>query len=242
MVNVTDGLWSSDLTLPAVSATGTNRMTLGRDTDVTPPAINLWLDSPGTADGAVVSSSPILYIEISDSGSGLSLNNSSVGLMPVVALDGSSLPAAAGIIHPEEEGVARGACQLDNLNDGPHTITLRARDIAGNSASETISFTVVTVDHTATLTPSSSLVRDDVTFTLSHSLPLTPRSERLVIRDMEGNTVLSTDSAPFPFTWDLTASDGLAVPDGTYRASVIIDAHPFYTATPETLFTIVKKQ
>ena len=107
---------------------------------------------------------------------------------------------------------------------------------------EPVSFTVVTVDHTATLTPSSSLVRDDVTFTLSHSLPLTPRSERLVIRDMEGNTVLSTDSAPFPFTWDLTASDGLAVPDGTYRASVIIDAHPFYTATPETLFTIVKKQ
>lgn len=268
VVNVTDGMWSSYLTLPAVSATGTNRMTLnaisdshviasggfdrlsvtdpaddaGRDTDVTPPAINMWLDSPGTADGAVVSSSPILYIEISDSGSGISLNNSSVGMMPVVALDGSSLPTAAGIIHPEEEGVARGACQLDNLNDGPHTITLRTRDIAGNSTSETICFTVVTVDRTATLTPSSSLVRDDVTFTLSHSLPVTPRSERLVIRDMEGNTVLSTDSAPFPFTWDLTASDGLAVPDGTYRASVIIDAHPFYTATPETVFTIVKKQ
>lgn len=267
VVNVSDGLWSTDLTLPTVAAIGTNRMTLnaisdsriiasggfnslsvtdpdnesGDAPDVTPPTINLWLDTPDMADGAVVSSSPKLYIEISDSGSGTSLNNSSVGMMPIVSLDGSSLPAASGLIHPEEEGVARGVCQLDNLSDGPHSITLRARDIAGNSASETISFTVVTVDRTATLTTSSRLVRDDVTFTLSHSLPVTPRSERLVIRDMEGNTVLSTDSAPFPFTWDLTGSDGLAVPDGTYRASVIIDAHPYYTATPETVFTIVKR-
>ena len=268
VANVTDGLWSTDLTLPDVSVTGINRMTLnaisdthviasggfnrlsvtdrsdddGREPDMTPPSISLWLDSPDKSDGAVVSSAPILYIEISDSGSGTSLNNSSVGMMPVISLDGSSLPAASGLIHPEDEGVARGVCRLDNLTDGPHSITVRARDIYGNSASETINFTVVTVDPTATLTPSSRLVRDEVTFSLSHSLPVAVRSERLVIRDMEGNTVLSTDSAPFPFTWDLSDSDGLPVPDGTYRASVIINARPYYTATPETVFTIVKKQ
>jgi len=263
-INVENGLWSTNITLPTVSSQGINRMTLNAvstsrsiasggnrslsilttdttpsTTDTTPPAISLWLDTPGNTDGAMVSSSPTLYIEITDNGSGTSLNSSTIGMMPKILLDGTNVPAASGIIHADREGVASGAYTLTNLADGPHTVTVYARDIAGNSTTETINFTVVTVDHTATLSVSAPLVREEATFTLTHSMPTEPESMRLVIRDMEGHTVLSTDAATYPYTWNLTGSDLLPVPDGTYRASVYINARPYYTATPEVTFTIV---
>lgn len=266
--DVHDGLWETYLTLPPSTRTGTNRMTLNAvsseriiasggneyfsivqpaaedlpDNDTTPPAIRVWLDTPGSSDGALVSPSPTLYIEITDTESGTSLNTSAIGMAPKVLLDETSLPAATGLIHSEDNGIARGTYPLSNLADGHHNITVHARDIAGNTASETINFTVVTADKTAMLNVSSPIVREEVTFTLSHSLPIDTRSQRLVIRDMNGRTVLSADTSTFPYTWDFTGIDGEKVPDGTYRASVIIDAKPYYTATPETAFTIVKKQ
>jgi len=266
-VNVNDGLWSTEITLPSIGTEGTNRMTLNAvsthraiasggyghlsvipatdnvttTADTTPPAIRLWLDTPGNTDGAVVSPTPTLYIEISDNESGTSLNASTIGMKPKISIDGTSLPAAPGLIHAEEEGIARGSYPLSDLADGQHSITVQARDIAGNTASETISFTVVTVDKTATLTVSSPLVRENITFTLSHSLPIAAESQRLVIRDMQGHTVLSSDNVAYPYTWDFTGQDGFPVADGTYRAAVIIKAHPYYTATPEVEFTVVRK-
>lgn len=265
-VNVENGLWSTDITLPTVGTEGTNRMTLnaistdrviasggneylsvsttaapGTTADTTPPTIRLWLDSPDYTDGAVVSSSPTLYIEITDNESGTDLNSSAIGMKPKVSIDGTSIPAAPGLIRAEDEGIARGTYPLSNLADGQHYITVTARDIAGNSASETLNFTVITVDTTAALALSDTLVREDITFTLNHSLPIEAESQRLVIRDMEGRTVLSTDNVTYPYTWDFTGSDGFPVSDGTYRASVFIKAHPYYTATPEVEFTIVKK-
>ena len=59
---------------------------------------------------------------------------------------------------------------------------------------------------------------------------------------MEGSTVLSRSLPADTYTWNLTADDGFTVPDGTYRASVIIEATPYYTSSPEIEFTIVKKK
>lgn len=267
VVNVRDGVWSTEVTLPVVNAEGVNRMTLnavsenrtialggntylgivntaaesGDGTDIVPPEIRLWLDAPDMADGAIVGASPKLYVEITDSGSGVSLNGSSIGMMPKVAYDGASLPTASALIHADDEGVARGEYQFDKLADGPHTVTVAARDVAGNSASATINFTVVNVDPTASLEVSAPLVRDDVTFTLTHSLPVDVGTARLVIRDMEGDTVLSRVISGDSYTWDFIGSDGFAVPDGTYRASVIISAKPYYAATSEVEFTVCKR-
>lgn len=267
VVNVQDGLWSTEVTLPIVNAEGVNRMTLnavsenrtiasggntyvgivnaaadgGADSDVTSPEIRLWLDSPDMADGAIVGAAPKLYVEISDSGSGVSLNGSSIGMMPRVAYDGVSLPTATALIHADGEGVARGTYQFENLADGTHTVTVSARDVAGNSATATINFTVVNADSSASLEVSAPLVRDDVTFTLTHSLPGNVATVRLVIRDMEGGTVLSREISGDTYTWDFVGSDGFAVPDGTYRASVIISSSPYYAATPEVEFTVCKR-
>ncbi len=266
MVNVEAGRWSADVTLPSSSNKGTNRMTLNAvsdshiiasgancmltvsadattnpSSDTTAPVIRLWLDSPDMTDGAEVSSSPTLYIEITDDNSGVNLNSSAIGVAPKVMIDGTAISSAPYSLRPEGEGRVCGEYRFSQLADGHHSITVTARDLAGNSASQTIDFTVVHRDPTATLQASGTLVRDDITFTLSHSLPTDITSQRLVIRDIDGRTVLSTDTATFPYTWDFKGNDGHTVPDGVYRASVSINAHPYYTSTPETQFTIVKR-
>ena len=267
-IRVTGGTWETDVTLPSTLHPGTNRMTLnavseadrviacGGNTilsvsdssspstpahDTTPPVINIRLDS--SSDGGVtsLSPSPTLHIEITDDDSGVNLNLSTPGMAPRISLDGTTMPQIAYLMHPSDEGTTIADYTFGELADGLHTITVTARDLCGNSAVESVTFTVIHRDTTASLSVSSSIVRDDVTFALTHSLPVAPSGTRLVIRDMEGRTVLSTDTATYPYTWDFTTADGSTAPDGTYRASVIIDAHPYYTSTPETQFTIIKR-
>lgn len=267
VIRVTDGRWETDVILPAPNRTGSNRMTLNAvsddrvlacggntilsldnnlkpdDTvaDTTPPVIHITLDSAEVTDGAEVSATPVLRVEITDDATGVSLNHSMPGMAPKVFLDGVTLARAAFLMHPSEDNTTVAEYALSELTDGVHTITASARDLSGNSAEESVTFTVIHRDITASLGVSAGIVRDDVTFTLSHTLTATPRSTRLVIRDMEGRCVLSSDNVSFPYTWDFTGSDGTPVADGTYRASVYIDAHPNYTSTPETQFTIIKR-
>lgn len=267
VVNVTGGRWEADITLPVTNRTGSNRMTLnaisdGRvlacggntilsvddniapaapSTDTAPPVIRIMLDEAEMPDGCEISPSPVLRVEITDDASGVSLNHAAPGMAPKISIDGASIPGASYLLHPSDVNTASAEYTLSELADGLHTVTVSACDISGNFAEESVNFTVIHRDITASLGVSAGIVRDDVTFTLTHSLPGTPRSTRLVIRDMEGKCVLSSDSVSFPYTWDFTATDGTPVSDGTYRASVCIDAHPYYTSTPETRFTIIKR-
>ena len=167
-----------------------------------------------------MSAAPLLHIDITDDGTGVNLQSSAPGMMPKVFIDGTSIPAASYLMHPSDEHTVSAEYSLGELADGLHSVTVTARDLNGNSARETLNFSVVHHDTSASLTASSSIVRDDITFTLTHSLATSSRSERLVIRDMQGRTVLSDDTVTFPYTWDLTAADGSPVPDGSYRASV----------------------
>ena len=266
-VNVTDGLWEADMLLPVTVRDGAGRMTLNavsdrRDIacggnsvliidnddedmvtpdDTEPPMIHVWLDSPDMCDGDEVSAAPLLHIDITDDGTGVNLQSSAPGMMPKVFIDGTSIPAASYLMHPSDEHTVSAEYSLGELADGLHSVTVTARDLNGNSARETLNFSVVHHDTSASLTASSSIVRDDITFTLTHSLATSSRSERLVIRDMQGRTILSDDTVTFPYTWDLTAADGSPVPDGSYRASVMIDARPYYSSTPEIQFSIIKR-
>lgn len=269
-VEVSEGLWSCVATLPSTSTSGRNRVTMyavsdrnviasGGDnrlsitdnqagsppsaTDTEPPVISLRLNDTDSSDNAPVSPSPILIIEISDRGSGIDMNETAIGSAPRISLDGTTLSGAAHSIRHTGSGTAAGRYTFDNLSDGTHTVTVTARDRAGNSSSESISFIVMGAGKEVMLTASDRIARHDITFTLSHSLDATLiNSSRLIVRDMEGTTVLSRPMTSGTLTWDFSADDGFPVPDGTYRASVIIDASPYYTSSPEIEFTIVKKK
>lgn len=212
-----------------------------KDPDTTAPDITMWIDTPDGLDGTLTSHSPILHLEIADDKSGVSMSNSVPGMSTIIALDGSPLTMLGRSLSLNAEGHVSVDHQFDNLADGHHALTVSAVDIAGNRAESTLNFTVVNTNATAALIASESIARDEVTFTLDHSLPAEADQSRLIIRNAEGHTVRSVTSPSFPYTWDFSDNDGFPVADGHYRASALLSSHPVFTASPEVEFIVVKK-
>ncbi|MDE6377902.1 MAG: hypothetical protein K2K72_04065 [Duncaniella sp.] len=194
-------------------------------------------------DGGEVSSSPLLLVEVTDRQSGPYLGFAAPGASPVVRLDGKSQPELARLLIPEAEGVATLTHRLEDLSDGRHVISVAVSDRAGNRVCREVPFTVVSTI-ASTLTASSTVARDEVTFDLIHLLYLPEgksfESSRLIVRDLAGNHVTVIEHPAYPYTWDLRDSQGNPVVDGTYRVSATLATPPFYTATPEITVTVVR--
>lgn len=192
-------------------------------------------------DGDEVSATPLLYANISDFGSGLDNNLASIGGSVRLVLDGvTSLSSdASRLLRPESDNKATLTYRLPKLTDGKHTLSLTARDVAGNSTTRTISFVVVSTPIDATLVADSRIVRESVSLNLRHNLSIQPEA-RIVIRDMLGNTVHSAKATAFPYDFDLRDNAGQALPDGRYRVSAILNNGSRFGATPEIEFVIAK--
>lgn len=202
------------------------------------PQIEMWIGRPGCGDGSVVDPDTRLHIGISDSGSGLRLNNTSVGSAPKVMLDGAAIENSTRLFVPGSDGSLVMERELANLTEGMHTLEVIASDIAGNKASETFRF-IVQTDFNVELSVAETLVRECADFDISTS-SASYTDARIVIRDSHGTTVFSRRNVAFPFAWDLRDNNGATVADGLYRASVLIDASPRLSASPEVEFTVVK--
>lgn len=264
-VDVRSGQWTISVTPPAPAHTGLHRLTFlayadtgdiaigncgkisftdagaTETTDTDAPEIGLHIDSESMTDGDATTPWPTLLATVSDSGSGLDTNASSVGGSIRLMLDGTiSLSAdAARLIRLENDGSATLSYPLPKLTDGHHYVSLTARDVAGNSATRTINFTVTSKAIEASLQADTTLARECITFSLNHNRPLSPEAT-LIIRDMSGNTVRSIGAASFPYAFDLRDSEGKPLPDGRYRASAILKSFPRFGSTPELEFTIAK--
>lgn len=264
IVDVVDGKWSAELILPRNAPEGTCRLTcsaisstnelaasainvisilpteLDPDTDTTAPEITISIDNNDTNGSIEVGTTSILDVSISDTGTGIDLNNESIGSAPAITLDGiRRLPDATQLIQPVSNGGAKLTYTLANLPDGEHTVSVSARDLAGNSATETLSFTVINSDAETALYTDNTIAREAVEFDLRHSLS-SVTSVRLIILDINGNTIFSKSGITFPFKWELVDNDGNKVDDGTYRVSAIINAQPRFTSSPEVEITVVK--
>lgn len=269
MVPVKNGEWQVTVTMPPMRRDGVCRATLNavsddhrlawgstrainmteaagnqgeEPIDNTAPEIRVWLETDGETAGTTVGASPVLHISASDDGAGVCVSGAGgMELAPRVTLDGRALEASVSLLRPSGEGVAESSFQLSGISDGAHTVTVSVADMAGNRGSEHLDFVVMNNDATARLEVSEPIARDGVTFTLEHSLPSGHVESRLLIRDTDGNTVLSQAMDSTVYDWDMTGADGAPVKDGVYRASVLLKAHPYYTHTPEVRFTIVKR-
>lgn len=263
-VEVKGGLWSATITPPLSSREGRNRLTMlaysadghiacGIDSTLTVrqpissvrsdsigPQIRLYLDSPDFINGSDTGSSPILYATISDDESGIATGSANIGDMPTAVLDASTRVADIGTaLRFSPDGSAEIVFPLRNLAAGRHTLTLSARDIAGNTSRETLTFTVVDNLFSAVLSSDSTICRESVELDLSGQTA-SGLTSRLIIRDMHGTTVFTTDNASFPFAWDFRDTSGAALPDGTYRASVLITDGLRFGSSNETEFTLIR--
>lgn len=245
-VEVRNGKWNATVTPPLSSREGRNRLTMlaysdnrhiacGMDStltvsnpgsgilpDTTAPLIDCYLNSPEVPDGAEIGPKPVLYATIRDDESGIANGSANIGDMPSAVLDSSTrLPNLGAALSFNPDGSAELRYSVGKLGDGRHTLTLSARDVAGNTARKTLTFTVVSNPLSARLCCDSTFVRDIVEFRLM-SPTTSELNTRLLIRDSNGETVFSQADTAFPFAYDFRDTHGNPLPDGTYRASVLL--------------------
>lgn len=192
--------------------------------DMTPPTIvDMYIDDDGFEPGDRVAPSFVLHVDIDASPSGL---RTVAGLERSVKLmlDGDrSYAAAAQLVKLEPDSMAHIALPVENMAQGKHTFSIEVANNAGVKAFRSIDFVVGSDPVLVSLVcdaGDSAAVRDDVCFSLGDTD--TVSGARLIVVDRRGRTVLSEPSCTFPYTWNLVGNDGRRVPDGLYRAWIMM--------------------
>lgn len=189
-------------------------------------------DEAAFSDGATVPANSTLYIKATDD---LSINTSrtSIGDMMKLLLDGgktsyNNVKEFASAIDDGQSLSVR--FPLENLSEGPHTLTFTVFDVAGNSATRTISFAV---GQTSNLTISAEELTavESARISLdSDKLSSTPEA-CIKVTDAQGHIVWKTNTSTGSTVWPLTDMNGQRVAPGLYKFYATYDNGTEYGGT-----------
>lgn len=213
--------------------------------DTEAPVIEkMYLNHEDFRNGDMVNVSPMLIAKVSDN-VGINVSTAGIGHQMTAILDKkNTLSGISNYYTPDPDEIAGGVLNypIENMQPGPHTLTLRIWDTAGNSAESSIDFTV-----SETVLPKifdiwcdASPASTQANFYLKHDRPDQMLTVTVTVYNMLGkplwsNTVkgVSDMFTSVPVTWDLTDTGGRRVPRGIYlyRASISTDGENFETAT-----------
>lgn len=213
--------------------------------DTIPPKIEaMYLNHASFTESSAVNPSPVLIAQISDNRA-INMSTAGIGHQMILKLDGGrTFSDVAQYFTASPDGTPRGtiAYPIDDISEGQHTLMLRIWDSAGNSAEQTISFSVkkgaapVLYDLFADANPAT----DGTNFYLSHDRPDAMIEVTVTVYNLLGRPLWSTTRSgrsdilySFPIHWNLTDDAGRRVPRGIYlyRASVTSDGQTSQTAT-----------
>ncbi len=232
------------LNMYAVASDGRDAASINRDfyvfgfdenavADTIAPVIEqFYINHSSFADGDLVNPTPVAIARISDNRS-INLSSAGIGHSMLLTIDGRSLTDTPLYYTPFSDGTPGGTIvyQLESLADGDHTLRLRVWDTAGNSATETLTFTVSSrvtprlYDLYADANPASV----STNFYLTHDRPDALITVSVEVFDLLGRPVWSSTTTgmsdtlrSFPVNWTLTDRTGRRVGRGIYlyRASI----------------------
>lgn len=210
-------------------------------TDVKAPNLRVYINSPAFSNGDLVSSTrATLIAEIEEAESGIDTSTWGQTSAVAVELDGKrSLSDATLSVSGQNEYSLK--YDLTNLADGNHHVTVNVTDRAGNTASQTLRFTVRNTTLDGILSVEESPAREMATFTYEPYIGLSiPREARLIVRNASGGAVASIPASTMPIEWNLKDHNGNEVPDGVYEAFLLLEDGNFYGHTASTTFIVVK--
>lgn len=215
------------------------------DVDSVPPSIDVfYLNHPTFADGGVVNSSPMAIAHVTDNVA-INLSTSGIGHNMRLTVDGNHhYNNLSDYYTPSPDGSPSGDINfpIEDLTDGPHTLTLRIWDTYGNEASKTISFAV-----DAGLAPKiyniysdANPAIDHANFYLSHDRPDRMLTVTVQVFNLLGAPLWSETATGVsdmflstPVTWNLCDASGKRVPRGIYlyKATITEDGQTYSTGT-----------
>ncbi len=222
-----------------VTVTDYNAETAINDTSA-PTIKECYINDPSFNDGDIVESDFTLYAVFNDDESGINTSIGTIGATTTLTLDGKkSYPFAGSATTPNADGSTTLSFIINDIDDGKHTLTICVKDNAGNSTSHSISFVVINQSAKVTLNLDNTPARTETTFNINHNFLEEP-SGRLIIEDHLGNAIFTKSNCSFPYTWDLTNSDGNKVDDGNYKAYVILNGGKQYSSSDKIDVIVVK--
>ncbi len=193
------------------------------DDDTEGPEISLYLNDRTFTSGSETTSAPLLYADISDE-NGINTTGSGIGHDITCTIDGdSSDPVVLNdYFQAEANSYQNGTIeyQLDELESGEHTLTVKAWDTYNNSSEASISF-IVSTD--SPMSVNNSMVypnpvesgettyfyfeHDEPNTTLSLTISIYTLNGQLI--DNESTSVVSLYNTISPIEWDITYDAGL---------------------------------
>ena len=207
-------------------------------TDTVGPEISFFgLNTTEFVDGSAVNESPLVLATISDE-SGVNFSTAGVGHNLTLVLDGTKTYSELTPYYTpqtcDEGTLGSLSFPLSELDNGEHTLRLRAWDVLNNMSEKTIRFSVSRglKPEVAEVYATSNPARTSTTFYVKHNRPNAQMIVGIEVFDLMGRMVWSTQqsgkcnqSMTFPITWDLNMTGGNRAPRGIYiyRATISTD-------------------
>ncbi len=203
-----------------------------------PEILEFYVDSPDFTSGDEVAPMVDVYAIIAPPASGLMVGTSGIATRTRLTLDNlQQTNNLEGSLKTLDDGNIELHTILTELSEGRHTLNLVATSNANESDHAKIDFVVVTRVLDAVATINESPARTEATINLSNA---EASENKLVITNMEGNTVFTASNVTFPYTWNLKSSAGEDMANGRYNVSVQLRDGRYYGHTPVQELIIVR--
>lgn len=193
------------------------------------PLIKAYLNTPYFESGDEVNATPCLLAELYDE-NGINTIGTGIGHDITVVIDNSPQHTynLNSIFEPAVGDYTRGTIKfpLNTLEQGEHTLLLRAWDFYNNSSTVELNFYVNSMLAPGLLefkfSPSPAVSGSPVEFTLAHNRPLSELEVTIDVFNFQGQILWSNsesamcDDYTYRYTWDGKAQGGQPLPPGVY--------------------------
>ncbi|MEO0899650.1 MAG: type IX secretion system sortase PorU [Bacteroidota bacterium] len=194
------------------------------------PEVELFINDSLWKDGGITSANPYLYALVFDE-NGINTVGTGIGHEISAFLDDNQEEVLVlndfytAFPNSYQKGTVK--YQLKDLEDGPHTLKIRVWDVANNSTEATTNFVVadnenIVLDQILSV-PNPGKVGQGTTFWLQHNLDGKEIKVNVDIIGLDGRKLAALDAQFVAegnnfqgISWDGTAHNGNAVPEGLY--------------------------
>ncbi len=206
----------------------------GFDRDNDGPEMDMYLNTPSFQYGADVNASPLLVISLHDE-SGINTTGNGLGHEIVLVIDGDrSKTWVLDQYFTQDEGKftdGRVVFRIPELEEGRHTLMVRAWDTMNNSSSIYLGCKVVKgLEPSLEIVATQSPARESTQFVISHDRPMQNAGIVVQVYDSHGDlqwTHRETDNSQNAVSfidWNLTNAGGQRVAPGLYLVRATVDA------------------
>ncbi len=200
--------------------------------DDTPPDIKLFMEDTLFRNGGLTGNSPSLLIRLFDE-SGINISKKGLGQDITASIDGSPLIVMNHFYRSDQDDFRKGwiSYPLNNLEEGPHEIVVKAWDTYNNSSESNIKFVVGSLKklEIRKLTSNPNPFREQTELSFEHNRAGDDLAVRAQLISIRGELVRTMDlqfensnSVVYLLDWDGTGPSGKKLETGLYILKVFV--------------------